>query len=586
MSADPTTGSPAGIRSLATAVQQDAADIRSASATTTSKAGSISDADWSGSAKGSFVSTAGDVAASAERTAAHVDATVTALLTYATRVEQIQRDADVIKAQQQHNADELALTTKRADKLAGSDDDVDAVQLGAIAGQQAALRVTGAALDRAWQDLVTRRKAADAEAVSKLGATDVVGVVPPSNAVIKAMSGPELLAFLKGLQPEELAALAGNRAIADGLAGLDDPKAVAKWWNGLGDGHGKGSYDEHSAAQDALLAAFPVAMGNLNGVAYWARDTANRTALASELSSAKDRAERLRAQRNGPSWSPALEQDLADAEKRLQQLTNLSSAAEHGTNLPGYRTQLVAFRPGHPPLGAVSVGDLDTAKNTTFVVPGMSTTLGDTTVVLRAARNLVAEQRGLGADDTAAVAWINYDAPVNFPDNPNEVLRDDKARVGGHQLALDLAGYRATVGQDTVLNVAAHSYGTTTAAIGLQEGGKDLGVNSMVNLGSAGMPWTVPNAAATHADHVYAGTGDESIAVLGRVGSARFDPEFPLFGAEHLETGPETGPGGPLAGVTAHDPVLHKHEGESGPKGYFDLGTSSLYNTAKATLER
>ncbi|OII13085.1 hypothetical protein BIU97_03985 [Curtobacterium sp. MCBA15_009] len=598
MTADPTAGSPAGIRSLATALQQDATAIRSASSRTSAEAGSVSDADWTGAAKGSFVSTAGDVAASAERTATHVDNAVSALLAYATRIEQIQRDAAVIAAQQQHTADQLSLNAKRADKLAGSDDVTDAVQLGALAGQQAVLQTTKAALERSWDDLVSQRKAADAQAVSALGTTDVVGVIPPSTAAVNAMSGPELLAYLKGLHPEELAALAGNTAIADKLAALDDPDAVAKWWSDLGGEQGKGSYDDHSAAQDALLAAFPAAMGNLNGVAYWARDTANRTELQRQKAASDKRLADLEAAVADAVAKNLRPYDLAsklEDERQLnKQLENFASAAR-GSQLPNgpewqnVRVQVVSFTAGKPPLGAISLGNLDTVDNVSYVVPGMGTTMGDSTVLQRAARNIKEVQDGITGDpsETAVVAWVNYDTPVMATVDPFEVLSNKKAEAGAERLVDDLSGFRASRGDSPVLNVVGHSYGTTTASIALSEDA-DLHVQSFVSLGSAGIPTSIHSADDIHAEHVYAGTGDESVAPLGRWGSRRTDPSDADFGAEPLGTGsddvnvPGLGSSGSEKGVTVHDPLKHVDAGD--PYGYLDRKTSSVFNTGVATL--
>lgn len=598
MAVDPTVGSPAGIRSIAAALQQDASDIRAASSLVTSHAGSISDAVWTGSAKSSFVSSAGDVTASAERTAAHLDATVSTLLAYATRVEGIQREADVIRTQQRHNADELVRNSKRADKLAKADTGTDVAQLSTLGAEQAALQVTRAALERSWQDLIARRTAADMDAASKLGATDVVGAVPLSTTRIAAMSGADLLAFLRGLHPEEISALAGDRTIARALAAMDDTRAVARWWEELGGDQGKGSYDEHSAAQDALLAAFPAAMGNLNGVAYWARDTANRSELERQKAASDKRLAELEAAVADAVASNLRPYDLAselEAERLLnKRLQNFASAAR-GSQLPKgpewqhVRVQVVSFTAGDPPLGAISLGDLDTVENVSYVVPGMGTTMGDSTVLQRAARNIKEVQDGITGDpsETAVVAWVNYDTPVNAMADPFDVLSDKKAEVGAQRLVDDLSGFRASRGTDPVLNVVGHSYGTTTASIALAEDAH-LHVRSFVSLGSAGIPGWIDSANDLHAEHVYAGTGDESVAPLGRFGSGRTDPSDPDFGSQPLGTSdgdlnvPGLGSPGSENGVTAHDPLKHTSDGD--PYGYLDRQTSSVFNTGVATL--
>ncbi|MCY1694876.1 alpha/beta hydrolase [Curtobacterium sp. SL109] len=579
MTSDPTAGDPASIRAIAATLQRRAGEIRTAASRVQRQADAVSAGEWTGKSRAPFVHAAADVSTGGERVATQVDQVATVLTTYAARVEQIQDEARTIKSAQARNQHDAVTNSRSTQKLQDSHAVDVAAQLGGLAVEAASLTASKRALDQSWDDLIARRKAADAETASNLRNSDTIGAFSVSTSSISGMSDSQFLTFLAGLRPEEVAAFAGNSTIADRLAGLKDPDAVAKWWSGLGGEHGKGTKGEHSAAQDAFIAAFPTAVGNLNGVAYWARDIANRRSLASQIAATEARIAQLKQQRNTAGWSPALDEELtATLPLYLSQLTNLRKASNKSGDLPKrYHPQVVAFRPGPPPLGAVSVGDIDSASNVSFVVPGMATTLGDATVVQRMARNLVAEQRELGAFDTAAVAWVNYETPVNAERDFREVLSDDKARVGGEQLSNDLEGWRASVGEDAVLNVVGHSYGTTTAAIGLEKSPRP-NVNAFVSLGSAGMPWSVPNAAATHAEHVFAGTGDEPVAGLGRLGSARFDPEYPLFGAKHLETGAEDD----LAGVSAHDPLKYKEPGD--PYGYFDRGTSSLHNTAAATL--
>ncbi len=182
-------------------------------------------------------------------------------------------------------------------------------------------------------------------------------------------------------------------------------------------------------------------------------------------------------------------------------------------NREGVR-QLTSLTLGPPPLGAISIGDLDTAANATYVVPGMGTTLQDSTRLLLAAANLRNAQSLFTTDDTAVVAWIGYETPGPIAGGDPSVLYDGKAHKGAPLLSAELEGYRASVGPDTKLNVVAHSYGTTMSSIAVSQS-PDLGVNSYVALGSAGIPIDVPNAASLHADHVYAGTGDEWVAPVG-----------------------------------------------------------------------
>lgn len=581
MTADPTAGDPHSIRSVAQRLQQRSSNIRDAASQVRRQAEVVSDAAWKAKSKASFVSAAAIVGAGGERIASHVDRAATVLMTYATRIQQIQTEAQTISAAQARNHDDLSSNARAVEKLQQSDAEDAPIQILGLSAEAAGLQVSKVALETSWQDLVSRRKAADAETASKLGESEVLGAFATSSSAVRGMTDTQLLAFLAGLQPEEIAAFTGDKALADRLSLMSDPDAVATWWSGLGSDDGKGSKGAHSVAQDAFIAALPAVIGNLNGVAYWARDTANRITLKSALTVAKQKVQALEAQRNGPEWSPASESQLVDATKYRDQLQNFEAGRRKDYDLlrSGAR-QLIALRLGPPPLGAISVGNLDDAQNTSFFVPGMGTTLADTTRLLQAAVNLRNTQALSTQDSTAVVAWIGYETPKPIPSGDPSVLYDNRARDGAPQFASDLAGYRASVGNGPKLNVVAHSYGTTMNALALKSA-PDLHVNSYVALGSAGIPLDVMNASQLHAQHVYAGTGDEWVAPAGRFGGGRVDPDGLGFGAEHLDTGPGNG----LEGVNAHDPLIHDETEHQHQWGYFDVETNSLQNAAEATTE-
>jgi uncharacterized protein YukE len=600
MTTDPTAGDPASIRAIAATLQRQAGEIRTAASRVQRQADAVSAGEWTGKSRAPFVHAAADVSTGGERVATQVDQVATELTTYAARVEQIQDEARTIKAAQARNQHDAVTNSRSTQKLQDSHAVDVAAQLGGLAVEAASLTASKRALNQSWDDLVARRKAADAATASKLRSSDSIGAFSVSASSISGMSDSQFLTFLAGLRPEEVAAFAGNSTIADRLAGLKDPEAVAKWWSGLGGEHGKGTAGEHSAAQDAFVAAFPAAVGNLNGVAYWARDVANRSELARQKQASDDRLADLEKAISRAVARGDRPYDLAQqiaAERVLnKQLENFASAAR-GSQLPGtplwedVPVQVLSFRAGHPPLGAISLGDLDQAPNVSYLVPGMATTTGDSTVLQRAARNIKDVQNGFTGDpaETAVVAWINYDTPVNAAVDPTEVLSDQKAEAGARELGADLEGFRASRGDKAVLNLIGHSYGTTTASITLAAR-SDLHVATFVSLGSAGIPDSIHDAASLHTQHVYAGTGDEAVAPAGRFFSGRTDPSSPSFGADKLATGSESHPaptavGTPLEprhGVTAHDPLKHEERGD--PYGYLDRSTSSVFNTGRATV--
>lgn len=370
---------------------------------------------------------------------------------------------------------------------------------------------------------------------------------------VSLMSDAEFLKWLSALTPDEIRALGSDQTIADRLAAMDDPEQVAAWWEAAGGDSGRGSADDFSVTQDALVAAFPAVLGNLNGVAYWARDRANRSEL-----------QRLIRGAHGDD---------------LQAYKNIRAS------LGKYEgVQLLTLVPQHPPLAAVSIGDLDTARNVTYVVPGMDSDTRNMTVVEKAAYNLQGSQLDY-AEDAAVVAWINYQTPTTAT-----VLHGDLARAGAIRLGEDLAGFNASRGATKgSLNVVGHSYGSTTSSITLAA--HDYGVDSYVVAGSAGVEHEIRTADDIHAGQVFAAQAPRTVQPFpgdnwSWVGQAfsmtRRDPASPSFGATWLPTAGV--PDDPtMHGVNRHDPIWNNDDDHRGQYGYFDENTESLTNIGRAT---
>lgn len=587
---DPTLGSPAEIRAAAKLHEKRSSIVMSQRSALGRTIGGINDAEWTGAARASFGSTVDSIEPSFGRIGSLLDSVAKTLRTYADEVQAIQDEAARIRSALASAASERErLSTKRTrlTNLVASDDAVesDAVSLRHTQNDLDALTTTDTQLASAWDALVQRRSQLDTSTAEALTAGDSVGVVSVSATGLSSMTDTQLLAWLGKLGPDQIAALAGDEDLADRLASMTDPKTVAAWWEGLGGEFGKGTKDSHSAAQDALIAAFPAVIGNLNGVAYWARDKANRRSLKQALKKAErdiDLAVGARNLIHFPQSTLAADAAIAAARKRYSQLRNFDIARKKKSLLdpPGI-IQVVSFTDGDPPLGAISMGNLDTAKTATYLVPGMATSLGDSTVLQRAANNLRSTQYDFAAGKKAVVSWIGYDTPADgLSTGSTDVFRDSKAQTGAGLLSADLEGYRATSSTGATLNVVGHSYGTTTASLSLAAS-PELHVDSFVALGSAGIARSIPDAAALHTAHVYAGMGDEHTAEFGRFVSQRRSPLAPSFGAEQLETGPSGG----LNGVNEHGLLVNDPKDSKKDElwGYLDNDTSSLSNTAKAT---
>lgn len=270
-SIDPMLGSPASIRTAAAKHDSRAATMSTQHAALARTIGGITDSEWSGSSKAAFLSTVDSLEPSFGRIRNLVDDVAETLRSYADDVEAIQDEAASVRAAQSNAADERERVTARRSRLARvvtGDDAVesDEISLRRAESGLAVLNTTDVQLSASWEALVLRRIALDASTAQVLAGSGAVGIVTISATGLGGMSDSEFLAWLGKLGPDQIAALAGDEDVAKRLAAMTDPEAVAGWWNALGGEFGKDSKDGSSAAQEAIIAAFPAVIGNLNGV--------------------------------------------------------------------------------------------------------------------------------------------------------------------------------------------------------------------------------------------------------------------------------------------------------------------------------
>ncbi|MGO4299995.1 alpha/beta hydrolase [Leifsonia sp. RAF41] len=404
-----------------------------------------------------------------------------------------------------------------------------------------------------------------------LGVVAVVGLL-----VAPAAGAAPITTFdvLKAMNDEEQDKYLAEHPELDIQLANTDPDAVHDEWVSL----------DAETRRDAIE-TLPEIVGNLDGIDYRDREKANRRALTHALATEK------RALEKHP--------DDAQAQRVLVSLMAVQKA------LKGKRTparHLIGLSLDRPPLAAIALGDLDSASDITFVVPGMGTYTDDMQLWTQSAQNLWDEQGEVGAPTRrAVVSWIGYVTP---PPGVDAALGDYAAR-GAPLLTADLRGVNA-VRVDALpraLNVVAHSYGTTTSANALSDA-RDLGVYAFVMLGSAGIEERIPNASALHTQHVYAGEAEaDGEARFGRF--TRRDPRSPSFGATVISVDGDTA--ADLLPVTGHAPVLHspwnddplssawshitntalfeqKYAEHLAHYGYLDAYTESLRNAAIATV--
>ncbi|MDU0366946.1 alpha/beta hydrolase [Microbacterium sp. KSW4-17] len=356
-----------------------------------------------------------------------------------------------------------------------------------------------------------------------------------------------VLDVLQSLDARALTALL--RVRPDLIARLKQtpPEEVAPWWRRL-----------TAEQQNVLIAEASGVIGNLGGVAYAARDRANRIVLAQALEVARH-----------------IAPDGSDQVRALEAL----EVASRGRTL----ASLVLDR---PPLAQVAVGSLDRASYVSVVVPGMNTSVeSDIQAYVAAAENIRLSQAsvsGKSTDTIAVLAWLGYHPPMN--DSPLEVFNDDRARVGAKALSSDLVALRTSHAADQFgvdVTAIGHSYGTDVVSLALTSALVDhvafLGSAGIANDVSEASQLLVPRAQvfATQSTH-------DGWAPIGQFFSGRTDPTSEGFGA-HVFSSERADIGGEdYAAVARHGPF---GEGPSAPS-YLDPNSAAQQYVAMIAMGR
>ncbi len=398
-----------------------------------------------------------------------------------------------------------------------------------------------------------------------------------------ADASAEYLDLLAALTPAQLALYgAWNPAAARNPipAGTNEDVLAAKnWWAAL-----------DPASKAALTAAVPGIIGNLNGIPYADRAKANKSTIDAVY--------------NDPESSEATRKTLDTIKKAM-----------NAPDKNGIPRSVISFDLNNGrPLAALAIGDMDTAGNVTWNIPGMGTTVDDGLECwTMSAQDLFDGQRGaydaLRSRDagTAVVSWLGYDTPGG-PPSP-EVLMPYRAVTGGDRLAAALDGFHSTRDGGAAglpkVNLVAHSYGTTTGSYALTK--THFSVDTVTFFGSAGVdPRVVPDAAAMHVnagpDHKpavfvtqalndrvapYAGIAGSSVfgpLVLLHGDWVRVSPSDPGFGGHNFSSdgGYDPNTGQAYKMVTGHDARgwsdSLKVTGATTGHGYLDPGTEPPQN--------
>jgi len=319
------------------------------------------------------------------------------------------------------------------------------------------------------------------------------------------------------------------------------------------------------AKQKLLVEAAPHVVGNLEGVPYAVRGTANALDLKQTIGSVT----RTLKTEHGRTERVALQ-------RQLDTLDNVKKAL---TTKDGVKRTLVSLDPSADAKASIVVGDLSTAAYVSVLVPGMYMSVGEQ---IESWAQVAQEQYELqtgflqrmlgprgkgGAPGVAVVAWIGYQTPVL-----TNIGGTTLATQGADSLERTLAGIRALrSGNQPHLSLFAHSYGSTAALMALER--HTVTVDSLALMGSPGSPAQSVAGLSVTGGNVFVGEAPmDPIVNSAFFGS---DPGSPGYGAK------------PMGVDGATDPITHAElSGSSGHNEYFTAGTECMRNLAVIGIDR
>jgi hypothetical protein len=380
---------------------------------------------------------------------------------------------------------------------------------------------------------------------------------PADPTLLPQLGGRALLEQLGLVDADSLSAfVSAHPATVDQL--LQHPPAareVTAWWSGLS-----------TVRQQEMVVSAPHVVGNLGGVPFDVRDTANREYLKQSLATLGHEL----AIRPGRAAS-------AGVRGHLHTLAEIGKAVKQEPGAPP-RT-LVSLDTGSPSRAAIVVGDLTSADYVSYMVPGMFFTIdGQVGDWADTATDLYREQvawlkhfastdASLKGKTVATVAWIGYETPHLLT-----VGSLDLAYQGAQYLTQDIEALQSLrQGTEPFVSVIGHSYGSTAAMIALQR--RAFQIDAFAVVGSPGSAAQSVSALDIRGGNMYVGEAAwDPVVNTAFYGS---DPGAASYGAH------------PMSVDGGIDPVTHRSLSASyGHNGYFDAGSESLRNLALIGIDK
>ncbi|MHB8185652.1 MAG: alpha/beta hydrolase [Dermatophilaceae bacterium] len=341
------------------------------------------------------------------------------------------------------------------------------------------------------------------------------------------------------------------------------PVDNAAWWRSL-----------NLQQQRQVIEEHPDRIGNRDGVAFAARNQANRALLGADRSSLVAERARLEADLADDRFGGAFTNDDAALDHVRDKLAALA-AITTALSKPGDRQLLVLDLSAERAQAAVARGDVDNADDVAVFVPGLSANVTDALTVyddtmgqLQHRAELESRRVNPSRSATAAVVtWIGYQAPQMGWEliGNNSVAGAHAARNGAALLVPFLQGIGAARNHDVHLTLLGHSYGSTVAGLALRQ---NTGVDDAVFFGSPGLGTSHVQDLKLDGGHVYYIEARQD--VVGDLGYFGIDPSH-MSGIEHASA----------KGSTVVDPVtgeIRSFKEVVGHSSYLADDSTSQYN--------